>query len=281
LFELSVVSGSRPIDLVEGVLTRDRKVATHKLALFRALCEIALTQPHGVVWRKGGSVGVPLASLADRWIVYYWAIFHSRTFLPQMDGEQDSRVHKLGFTKELERLMDTYAKSGGLTRFVLDRRSDCFPSLEIKRLYKTLMSKVGQVIIKGPVTYSGGSLGVQLFTYKGGYVFLHADLWRELSLMGHWIHEALILRWAQLISRLSKREIPPEKTIGPLLLRELNSEREQDAARMIYFQLPDLRCVWTGSLIKQDFHVDHMIPFALWRNNDLWNLLPAAPQVNR
>jgi len=26
--------------------------------------------------------------------------------------------------------------------------------------------------------------------------------------------------------------------------------------------------------------VDHVIPFSLWRNNDLWNLLPAHPHMN-
>ena len=28
------------------------------------------------------------------------------------------------------------------------------------------------------------------------------------------------------------------------------------------------------------FDVDHAMPFSLWRNNDLWNLFPAAPGVN-
>ena len=30
----------------------------------------------------------------------------------------------------------------------------------------------------------------------------------------------------------------------------------------------------------QPFRRDHAIPFALWHNNDLWNLLPAHPRVN-
>lgn len=27
-------------------------------------------------------------------------------------------------------------------------------------------------------------------------------------------------------------------------------------------------------------NIDHMIPFAVWRNNDLWNLLPAHKDIN-
>jgi HNH endonuclease len=31
---------------------------------------------------------------------------------------------------------------------------------------------------------------------------------------------------------------------------------------------------------KQRFAVDHVLPFSLWRSNELWNLLPANPVVN-
>jgi hypothetical protein len=32
--------------------------------------------------------------------------------------------------------------------------------------------------------------------------------------------------------------------------------------------------------LRSDFAVDHVIPFALWGNNDLWNLVPADPKTN-
>ena len=43
-----------------------------------------------------------------------------------------------------------------------------------------------------------------------------------------------------------------------------------------------LACVWTGKAIKtpQDLHIDHAIPFSLWKNNQLWNLVPAEKHVN-
>jgi len=28
------------------------------------------------------------------------------------------------------------------------------------------------------------------------------------------------------------------------------------------------------------YDVDHVIPFAVWKNNDLWNLLPSRPKTN-
>lgn len=40
---------------------------------------------------------------------------------------------------------------------------------------------------------------------------------------------------------------------------------------------------YTGGSIEgheKVFDVDHIIPFSLWHNNDLWNLVPSHPQIN-
>ncbi|MEI6150509.1 MAG: S24 family peptidase, partial [bacterium] len=50
--------------------------------------------------------------------------------------------------------------------------------------------------------------------------------------------------------------------------------------RDVYQGLKEKHCVWTDKPIVHDFAVDHVIPFVLWKNNDLWNLLPTLPAVN-
>ena len=44
-----------------------------------------------------------------------------------------------------------------------------------------------------------------------------------------------------------------------------------------------LSCVWTGGAIKsgRQLEVDHILPFSVWRNNDLWNLMPSSVAANR
>lgn len=42
-----------------------------------------------------------------------------------------------------------------------------------------------------------------------------------------------------------------------------------------------VRCVWTGKDLKDGLEVDHCFPMAAWPCQDLWNLLPASPSVNR
>lgn len=39
-------------------------------------------------------------------------------------------------------------------------------------------------------------------------------------------------------------------------------------------------CAWSGERIAGKFEVDHIIPFSLWHNNDLWNLVPVLPAIN-
>ena len=56
-------------------------------------------------------------------------------------------------------------------------------------------------------------------------------------------------------------------------------------ARGIYEQIArhgvDLRCVWTGrTLDRSTLAIDHVIPFSLMPNNDLWNLMPCYQGIN-
>jgi ubiquinone/menaquinone biosynthesis C-methylase UbiE len=61
----------RPLKLVESILNRDQKVATYKLALFRALAEIAQTQSHVADFRQDGRVAIPNDLVAEKWLFYY------------------------------------------------------------------------------------------------------------------------------------------------------------------------------------------------------------------
>lgn len=60
-------------------------------------------------------------------------------------------------------------------------------------------------------------------------------------------------------------------------------EREQSLARKIYLTDSNhtLRCVWSEKpLDSRTLDVDHVLPYSLLHNNDLWNLLPAHKAVN-
>jgi hypothetical protein len=283
LFELRSDQALRPIDRIEGVLNRDRKVATYKLALFRALCDIAQTNFHLAEWLPDGRVSVPVHDIAERWIYYYWPLFEDCAFfIPQIRGEKAGGHLRIGFRRQLEELITAFNRSGGLDAFAIALRNDSLNEQQ-RELVKAAFDKLIPVIKEGPVTHAGrSSQGGQLFSYENDRrrMIISGDVWRELCLSGHWIQDALILRWGELTAEISRKTVSPSEVIDRLL-RTPVYERNVDDARRAYRDLDSKECVWTGRTLGRNFDVDHVLPFSLWRNNDLWNLLPADPRVNR
>ena len=70
VFQLDEQDAVRSIDQVETIIRRDRKDATYKLALLRALCDIAQTSHRQARWYSDGWVGVPLGLVAEKWLFF-------------------------------------------------------------------------------------------------------------------------------------------------------------------------------------------------------------------
>ena len=216
LFALQSGEPLRPIDQIEGVLNRDRKVATYKLAPFRALCEIALTNYHLAKWLSDDEVGIPVQDIAERWIYYYWPLLEDEsTFIPQIRGETRSGRLRIGFRSELENLIYSFRLAGGIDGFAVALSGDTLDEGQ-RRALRSVFSKLIPVIVSGPVTYAGGSLRTgRLFSYDASrrQVVVGTEIWRELCLAGHWIQDALILRWGELTSEISRRSISPSEVV--------------------------------------------------------------------
>ena len=269
----------RPIDRIESILNSDRKVATYKLALLRALCDIALTAYSSVEWNADGRVGIALDDIAERWTRYYWPLVESPRFLPQINGEAKGSK-PIAFRVAFGKLISHYRKLGGLPAFLHETTQgplDPGP----RALYRATLTKVRATIVKGPVEYAGGALGERAFHFDkvSGRVLLDANLWRELCLMGHWIRDAVILRWAEMTARLSGTEVPVGMILD-LLLKPNEPPRADQAVRDVFASQRDLTCVWSDAPLRTTFEVDHAIPFALWQDSSTWNLFPSSRSIN-
>ena len=275
----------RAADQIEGILNRDRKEATYKLALFRALAELAMQEPHCAAWRGDGRVGVPLERVAEKWFGYYWPIFAAQPFVPQSQSEGSGSAKPLKFRKAMVELMQPWRDRGvhgGLTAWQVDTQAGRLPTSTMAQQRKVLVL-IGQAIREGPVKYSGGALDsgtVFGFDIAAKQILMSAEIWRELSLLGHWVADAVVLRWAGLTERFSQRQGIDAGMVLPLLLARPEPARATALAREVYIGARVDRCAWSGRRLEGRFDIDHVIPFSLWGNNDLWNLLPAHSKVN-
>ena len=153
----------RSLDKIESVLNRDRKTATYKLALFRALADIALTEYNNVTWYRDGKVGVPLKNIAEKWIIYYWPLFTSKDFIPQINGEEPGCKMPVKFRKSLSGVAAEYGGERGLANFLMT-----YQNSENKNAATIdMLKEISDTIKKGPVIYSGGASGENIFSYEG------------------------------------------------------------------------------------------------------------------
>lgn len=276
----------QPLDRIESVLRNDKKVATYKLALLRALCDLADNDDRAVSWLPSGQVAVPLMKIAEQWLLYYWPLVAHPQLIPQMQGEASGK-HVLAFRPLLRELIVAtshhYQLDGEpqrLSLFMLEWKRGRLPDAISKLLGKTLR-KIASTIVKGPVTYADDGT---MFSYDKttGSVCVDAELWREFCLTGYWVRDSLLLRWAELVARLSG-SLPyvSPGVVMDLLLQRPDVQRQQRVAAGIFAELPNLRCVWSERAIPPGkLAMDHVLPFSIWLNNDLWNLQPSHTSVN-
>lgn len=284
--------GNRSVDQIEAVISRDKKTATYKLALLRALCAVAQNEPHAVSWGTDGFVRVPLGLIAEKWMFYYWPIVDvdtdSKVELPQTRGKE------MAFRNRLLKLIRAYG-AGGLNAVYVDYKSGQVPS-DISDILDDVINGIANTIVVGPVTYTGGGSS-PYFLFEGkrtakkrcfnssatcaslGHVLIPSAMWREMCLIGHWIGESLILRWAELTYEISKKLIPRERIIERLLITA-QPERDVAFVREVFSKQKDVKCVWTNNPVGRDWQVDHALPFSVWHNNDLWNLFPSTREAN-
>ncbi|WP_162143884.1 hypothetical protein [Acidovorax sp. JHL-9] len=121
---------------------------TYKLALIRALAEIATQEARSAVWSGAGTVGVPIHRIAERWLLYYWPLLAHPDKIPQSRAEA-AGGKPIKFRSALSMLMEPFAQQGaysGLTAWHLARTSDQLAVVQFWRThayyrrYRTFMT---------------------------------------------------------------------------------------------------------------------------------------------
>ena len=121
--------------------------------------------------------------------------------------------------------------------------------------------------------------------YSGTFSFRN-DLFLVFQYRGSFISgdDSLVYQWAEFTSggavAVAVASVIETLRILPETNRAVNEARQVYTKMFQNVHAPE--CVWSGKPIKDIalHHVDHMIPFAVWKNNNLWNLLPALESVN-
>lgn len=297
-FTKTGTTSSEGIQKVASILENDSKTTSYKYALLRALCIISRDSDVSVQWKTDDSVSIKMSRITREWIKLYWPFVSNSFFIAQ--GKDDFPDSKLITVRTQLAAIPNLSDSNGFQRFF-----DSFDEEADSQLIQR--RKIRDSIIEGPIKHSGGAgekskHGNKIFLYdkETDSLVIPGYIWQDIENYAHWIEDSVVMRWAkytleinqtpkakQKLFEIARDVHVPEISLGyivDLLTRQVNVKRTTEEIRNLLAPLSvetsHLPCVWSSQRLPSAFHVDHVIPFSVWGNNDLWNMLPALEAVN-
>ena len=288
--------GTEALPLLRHVILNDAKAATYKLGLLRAVARAA-DGAQGLARFVGDTtVAVPLGLIALNWLRLYKPLVAAG--LPQMPRNRGAE--RLGFIKEgwhgITDMAATDLRVG--TQVTGVRAAALHAALRdaaatIARMPATHITYPGSQKHILPATRARvGSTVAETLVVDANYMWSFGELqvplqiWRALTRHDAWIEPALVYEWTRLMegyARKQHRNLDPGQIARAMRWHE--PERDVTFARRAAAEVMasgKLFCVWSGRRLSESFlDIDHCLPWAAWPCDDLWNLLPAHPQINR
>ena len=289
------------------ILESDATDNTYKYALLRAISEICQQNTH-LMEREGNQVIFPIGLIVEKWLLYYWSIFEYQPFIPQMpERYHGERRDRLQIRDKFDVIIQYYRNRNGLSQFYHDYLNEEIPD-EISRKVLSLMKKIRWSIRRYPMKHLGYSIyhdhwqifkpllpypdprkrvTRELIIEKFGKFSFPLEYYRVFNLLGGFIigDRSIFNQWAELTVKFTDQD-PNFSEIHDLLHQEPITERQVRKVRNYYKKLlackSELKCTWSGKTIESpnQLHIDHMLPFSKWKNNDLWNLVPTHSDSN-
>jgi len=288
--------GSGAFPFIRHVALNDGKSATHKLALMRVLLRIADGHAGAVIRREDNRVILPMGLVALYWAHQYKDLIDKHHLF-----QTPNKNNNMGFMKQdgwhqLTQLQSSDYRIGNL-----------FAGDTAIAMHKMLSASV-QNIKNMPckyITYPNSEKGVfevdnktvrakpSLFLdltslSEWGEFSLPEHLWIAFSRYACWIEPVLVSEWVKTMAGYQgniQYQSPDQQHHLYNALNWLEAKRTTTEVRARFESLKKQQgdqhnCVWTDKSLKQEYAIDHCMPFARWPNNDLWNLLPSDVKAN-
>ncbi|MEZ7496604.1 HNH endonuclease domain-containing protein [Leeuwenhoekiella aequorea] len=244
-------------------------------------------------------VQIPTGLLIEKWLLYYYPILESHTPIPQINGSAN-----LAFREPFIQLIDWYRPRGCFSAFYNDLKNKEIPAT-IQDPFFNLLKKIRDTITKIPMKYIGRSISdayYSIFEYQNkrlrrpehldleylilefGSFSIPRDYYETFKILGSFIggQDAILFKWAEFSLNASGQELSVKRVLNEVLKSPITARHIAESKKLyqdILNTQGQVHCVWTGKRIGR-YALDHVIPFSIWKNNDLWNLLPSAINVN-
>lgn len=294
---------------INSIIERDKTDTPYKYSLLRSVIESCQEYPQYAKTGDGtyeGKIILPIGLLVFKWLIYYYPFFEGE-FISLKMGEKPGR-QKLAFRDMFQKLTSYYSGRGGFSVFYEDMLSGTVPE-EIMQVLASLSNKIRYTIVESPMRHLGYSLmqkeyavfaevekGTTLRKSMGidtallieacGTYSLSGELYSVFRDLGGFIlgSGCVSQKWLEFLMRANRDTGIGEGQLLKLLTTEPVSERNVTTAAKVYRERAaagDLACIWSGKHVSvMNLAIDHLLPFSVWKCNDLWNLVPSDSGIN-
>ena len=291
------------------IIERDATDTTYKFALLRSVSHVC--QRHAPIREENGNVWFPTGYLVEKWLEYYYPIVDSELFIPQKGAEKDLDEPglKIAFRSLFKTVTEYYKHRGGFNAFWLDYKKSQIPD-DINSACLELAKNIWYTIIRYPMKHLGHSVSGEHYTFfnylkrsvikkatpfsqellldEFGEFSIDSEFYDMLRYFGSYIsgEYSILNKWIEFSVKADSSGTVEPGYVYEVLNTRPESERDVDEAKGYYQDLflerGYLDCVWSGIKVRSwnNIQIDHMIPFSIWQNNDLWNLLPTHRRYN-
>ncbi len=280
--------GSGALPLLRGVILRQEKSATYKLALLRAVARIA-DGAANVARERDDAIELPLGLIALTWVRMYKALLVQGW--SQRPG--DTAVFPDDQTYRLADIGTSLLRAGA--QFAADAATDVHKALvKAAQLIAHMPAKhltyaddrpVFETIYQAQRPRRGGLRIDREYLWSFGTTRVPLPVWNALRRMAAWIEPMLVAEWARLMQGYAANQMRLREGDAMAALHWQEDERDTGFVRDLVRPRLDagrhLACVWTGAALPMgELCIDHCLPWSAWQCNDLWNLMPAKRSVN-
>jgi len=288
---------------INYIIEHDSASSTYKYVLLKSVINASQKYDH-LINIENNRANIPLGLIVEQWILDYMPF----VFKDILQGSSKTIVLDKPITdiyNNIFKLLNLDTSVEWVYGYMQFTKALQNPSMSIalSNEFLKLSKKIADKIVNMPMKFTGKS-EYEFFTpkrYKFGSVKLnnneiynssflvsdfgyfsiseqHYNIFRYLgqTLYGT---STIMAKWKQKTNSLNANQ----ETIKDII-EKLSSDtleiRETASIRKILSR--EKECIWSGKELQgTNYDVDHVLPFSVWFNNDLWNMLPTDRVLNQ
>lgn len=289
---------------ISFIVENDKTSSTYKYVLLKSVIDASQRYDH-LIRVEDSRAHIPLGLIIERWMFDYFP------FVFKGIRQQHSQSSKI-LNKPIEDAYDEVFNLLHLNRD--DPWEQAYKAMQsafkntnqssvIAKAFLTLSKELAKTITTMPMKFIGKeqyeifqpditqyrriklapneSCTILFLTQHFGYFSISETHYNIFRYLGQNLYgtSTIALKWKQKTDALNDQTHEAMHIIDRLSSDDLAIERDTKDIRSI---LEDgMECVWSGKILTpKTSDIDHVLPFSVWYNNDLWNLLPADKKVN-